>query len=204
MAFNSIYAAIKTDNAPKCRANGCESPSRADGLCPKHRWRLKKYGSFDLPPQKTIAEKFWEKVARSDDLDSCWPWMRGCSEDGYGFFSFNYRTYFAHRVAWELTNGPLHSGVLILHSCDNPPCCNPKHLSPGTHLQNMRDKARKGRTNMPKGTDHYRARLTAESVQKIREIATEDISISKLAREFGVSRTTIEAVIARRTWKHLI
>ena len=65
--------------------------------------------------------------------------------DGYGIVTlFNYKMR-APRFAWIVTNGPLPKGRIILHRCDNPPCCNPDHLSLGTHSDNMRDMAAKGR-----------------------------------------------------------
>jgi hypothetical protein len=53
----------------------------------------------------------------------------------------------AHRVAWTLANGPIPAGMHVLHTCDNPPCCNPGHLWLGTQADNMADMARKGRTS---------------------------------------------------------
>ncbi|MGH7024521.1 MAG: HNH endonuclease signature motif containing protein [Caulobacteraceae bacterium] len=54
-------------------------------------------------------------------------------------------TRYAHRLAWELANGPIPDGLLILHKCDNPVCCNPDHLFLGTAADNHADCAAKGR-----------------------------------------------------------
>ena len=51
----------------------------------------------------------------------------------------------AHRVVWEAFNGEPLGDRLVLHSCDNPSCVNPAHLSAGTMTDNMRDCASKGR-----------------------------------------------------------
>ena len=66
--------------------------------------------------------------------------------DGYGIVSLFDHKMRAPRFAWIVTNGPLPDATLIvLHRCDNPPCCNPDHLSLGNHADNMRDMAAKGR-----------------------------------------------------------
>lgn len=52
----------------------------------------------------------------------------------------------ASRFAWTITNGEVEEGQHVLHRCDNPRCCNPGHLFLGTHQENMKDKAKKGRS----------------------------------------------------------
>jgi len=64
---------------------------------------------------------------------------------GYGQISHHQQYYFAHRLAWQLTHGPIPAGKFICHSCDVPSCVNPKHLFAGTHGDNMKDMIQKGR-----------------------------------------------------------
>ncbi|WP_051531721.1 HNH endonuclease [Sphingomonas sp. URHD0057] len=90
-------------------------------------------------------DAFWAKVERGGE-DECWPFI-GSRTVGYGYFywgsSFGVR---AHRVAYSLThNIELRRDDVILHRCDNPPCCNPAHLTLGTHADNVADKVAKGR-----------------------------------------------------------
>lgn len=92
-----------------------------------------------------LALRFWGKVAVSADRNVCWPWSGGQNADGYGRLGVGGKLVSAHRVAWELTNGPLTAGESVLHQCDNPPCCNPFHLFKGTQLENVRDARAKGR-----------------------------------------------------------
>jgi len=90
-----------------------------------------------------MEERFWAKVDRTDD---CWLWTACRTTHGYGQFRpERSRGAQAHRVAWELTNGPIPAGMLVLHRCDNPPCVNPAHLFLGTQSDNMRDMYAKGR-----------------------------------------------------------
>ena len=76
----------------------------------------------------------------------CWEWRGNRDVDGYGRFRWNYEMFGAHRVAWELAHGPVPAGMLVLHRCDNPPCCNPDHLWLGTNVENIADRHAKGRT----------------------------------------------------------
>ena len=95
------------------------------------------------------AKRFWKRVEiRSPD--ECWHWMGSLDLAGYGTFSLGGRHRRAHQVAWEIDNGiGFPKGKYGCHACDNPPCVNPKHIWPGTHLENMRDAQAKRRLSKP-------------------------------------------------------
>jgi hypothetical protein len=94
------------------------------------------------------------------------------------------RIVLVHRVAWELTNGPIPLGQCVLHRCDNPPCCNPKHLFLGTQDDNMADMASKGRgVGRPKISD--------TEADEIRSLRQNGVMVNALARGFDISREQV-------------
>lgn len=90
-----------------------------------------------------LLSTFWNWVDRSSP-DGCWPWTRS-TFGGYGNLRMGKGKILAHRHAYQLTYGPIPSGMDVCHRCDNPPCCRPDHLFLGTHAENMADMVAKGR-----------------------------------------------------------
>jgi hypothetical protein len=149
-----------------------------------------------------MADRFWPKVDRGAGPDACWPWTASTTH-GYGQIGVpGTRPHKAHRVAWELTNGPIPDGLLVCHRCDNPPCCNPAHLFLGTNADNMRDMVAKGRagSRTAAGDLNPKARLTPEQVQEIRAAIASGEKFSELARRMGVSWTAVGNIAKGKTW----
>ena len=110
-----------------------------------------------LPPcnhlQLSIAERearFWARIQRGA-ADACWPWQASCTKDGYGQVALGKLpdgtqvNDYAHRVVWRLMRGPIPKGLVVRHECDNPPCCNLRHLLLGTQAENIADAQRQGK-----------------------------------------------------------
>lgn len=156
----------------------------------------KSCGCRRFGPKTPISERFWKKVCISKP-DDCWEWKSGKSRLGYGFFRRSTGIMVsAHRMAYELHEGSIDEELDVLHSCDNPPCCNPKHLYQGSHQQNMTDKIIRGRMGKV-------VKLSAAQVLEIRRLVSSGKSQTEVARRFKVCGPTINAVVHRRTWRHV-
>src|SRR5689334_14600143 len=82
-----------------------------------------------------------ERIAhftRTDPLSGCHIW-HGNLKDGYGNLRYQGKTWFAHRLAWEVKHGPIPDGLVLRHRCNVRRCCNPDHLVPGTRAENNAD-----------------------------------------------------------------
>lgn len=148
---------------------------------------------------KSIESRFWEKVEKTD---GCWKWTARRDRKGYGCIKHNGNSTLAHRVSWELHNGPIPAGLHVLHKCDNPECTNPEHLFLGTNQENVDDKMRKGRLRPSRGELNGKAKLTSDQVKEIREIG-KTVTQVKLAQKYGVSQVNISEILLRRTWRCL-
>ena len=100
-------------------------------------------------------ERFWNKVMKIVETDECWEWIAFKNKDGYGLFGYNGKNQKAHRVSWQLHNGPIPDGLCVLHKCDNPSCVNPNHLFLGTNADNIKDRVNKNRTVGKHGRKTY-------------------------------------------------
>jgi len=90
----------------------------------------------------SLLVRFFKKIrVPSADPDACWEWTGARTRGGYGHIGAGRRTLKAHRVAWEIANGPIPDGMVVRHKCNNPPCVRPLHLELGTHADNNRDMA---------------------------------------------------------------
>ena len=91
----------------------------------------------------------------------------------------------------------------MLHRCDNPQCVNPDHLFLGTHQDNMRDMAIKGRTWH--GSKHRNAKLKPSEVLEIRKLYAEGGHTTRsLGVKYGVDSKHIHNIITGKKWKIVI
>lgn len=132
----------------------------------------------------------------------CWEWQGPYNQSGgYGIIKVGTENLFVHRLSYLYFLNRLDENLLVCHHCDNPKCVNPDHLFQGTIQDNNRDRTNKDR--QPKGENHYRAILTANQVVEIRRLARSGKTHRELAETYGVSISTVSALILRRNWKHI-
>lgn len=180
--------------------DGCDARCK---VCCKRIQRDKLLARGGVPCGRPIAERLWEKVDTSGGPNACWPWTGTRVKQGYGRIhsgeprSRKMRP--THVVAWECTNGPMPPGAWGLHRCDNPPCCNPAHIFPGTYLENVADKVAKGR--QMRGARNPSSKLTEEKVREIRRRVAGGEKQCALEAEFGVQN--LSGVVNRKSWKHV-
>ena len=204
---------------------GCDRPFEIQPCC------IRSFCSracYDESRQFT-PERFWVRVDKRGP-DECWPWTGGMdSGDGYGRAYDGVRTRQAHDVAWELTHKrKIRRGKLVRHTCDNRPCCNPKHLLEGTVRDNVRDCIARGRDRKPyrdfdvplhrrpigdrngmrthpeavlRGERSPMSKLTQRTVAAIRRIrARTGLSYPKLAQRFRVSTSQVFRIVRQESW----
>lgn len=150
--------------------------------------------------------------AINGSTQECVIWPFNKDKDGYGWMS-RFGEKRAHRVAYTLAYGEIQRGLTVMHSCDNPSCVNPRHLSTGTHADNMADMAKKGRAAIPpggvshidnRGERHGKAKITAKSVREIRRAASSGaLPQREIAATYGLSRQSVSDIIRRVTWSHI-
>jgi len=135
-----------------------------------------------------LNKRFWANVQKTR---SCWEWIRYKNTKGYGMITIHGKPVMAHRLSWEMRNGPIPEGLCACHHCDNPSCVNPGHIFIGTAQDNIRDSYLKSRR-----VD----RLTIAQVKSIRCRIRAGERYKALAKEFGKSVRTIASLSTGDTW----
>lgn len=161
--------------------------------------------------RESLVIRFERKFVRRGPED-CWPWTAATNGIGYGKIWVGFdgiRIEYAHRVAFFLKHGrwPTPCG---LHSCDNPPCCNPAHIIAGTKRDNSRDMSAKGRSgfqrypaiiNDQRGAGNSHAKLDDERVAEIRRRVAAGEMQKDVAVVMGISRANVSLIVNRKAWK---
>jgi len=152
----------------------------------------------------TLAERLWSRVEKMPS--GCWEWQgyRMPEPGNYGQIGVpGHRSDVTHRVAYRVACGEIPAGMVVRHTCDNPPCVNPDHLLLGTAAENSQDMVERGRS-----TRGRNAKLTDDQVREIRQ---RHIPRGKgvpgnrasLAAEFGITPQHVTDLVSRRERVHV-
>jgi len=144
---------------------------------------------------QSVIDRFWANVEIGSE-NECWHWLRSSSRGGYGSFGHNRKIYKSHRIALATVSDGV-VGDMALHSCDNPRCCNPKHLSEGDHARNMAERKERGRIQDQAGSRNPRAKLSPELIAEIRSATG---SGAEVAARFGITRGYANALRRGLYW----
>ena len=107
-------------------------------------------------------DRFWARTELGlihPEIGPCAEWVGARFPTGYGKVSYFGHPAYTHRVAYQITVGPIPTALNVLHHCDNPPCVRVDHLFLGTDLDNAVDREAKGRGyfSRPGALDSLRA-----------------------------------------------
>lgn len=171
--------------------------------CGNHPPRLRTWGRASS--NGAVAADFWERTLEAPG--GCWEWQDERTPEGYGRWKAGERlagTRVASRVAYVLAKGEIPEGFSVLHSCDNPPCCNPAHLFVGTQGDNRADMLAKGRQFNLRGEEAGQAVLTEVQARDIlNSYVPRVVTLQHLADRHGVNIKTVHDIVQRKTWRHL-
>jgi hypothetical protein len=179
---DSINCVLKSDAA--CEVCGAPLKRGASKYCGLDCYRI-------VQRSRPADERFWGRVNKTE---ACWLWTGHLNvSNGYGQVSWSERygrskPVYAHRMAWELTHGPIPAGQSVLHHCDVPACVNPAHLFLGSQRTNMEDAARKGRLHV--GRPNKR-KITTEQLLEVDALIAKGVVYADIARAYGVTRAWV-------------
>lgn len=164
-------------------------------------WSEEKVYGCRLKTYHELVQEFFDNIIPGLNPDDCWGWKTH-KVNGYPVLIFNGRQAKCSRLSWEIHSGlPVKKHLIICHSCNNPECCNPRHLEPDTHQRNMDYMKECGRDKHPKG-EELATKLTAESVLQMRsDYSSGHYSFRTLGNKYGVSKTHCRYIVSGHKWK---
>lgn len=118
-----------------CSIEGCDRPNFARTWCRIHYYRWTRQGDPNVVKfvRGDLALRLSSHIERTSE---CWNWTGTRDEKGYGHIRIGRKMRPAHRVAYEIANGPVPRGMEVDHLCRNRRCVRPEHLEAVTHHEN--------------------------------------------------------------------
>lgn len=171
----------------------------SDELREKMRVRAeKRRRSLGIKTRITSFDERFESKCEPIPVTGCVIWLGHVGHSGHGQVFFNGKLERTHRVAWIKANGDIPEGVSVLHKCDVASCVNPNHLFLGTQKDNMSDMRLKNR-----GAIGSMLSQTKLNTEKVKKILSDNRGVTFIARDYGVTPATIDAIRTGKTWKHV-
>lgn len=173
--------------------------------------------------RKTLEERYWKFVDKNGPTQphmssSCWLWTGSINKTNgnYGNFGVDGTIINSHRMAYQLTYGIIPNNKNeIMHLCDVPHCCNPTHLKAGTHAENMKDAAEKGRMSKHRKdrraqprSNKTKKRISSSSAKKLTDaevlsIRSDTRTQQEIAITYNVSQAQISNIKNRKLRKYV-
>lgn len=138
--------------------------------------------------------------------DQCWEWKGTKNNAGYPLFSYKGRMISALKVLYGLHNEKkIPEDWVITHSCRKVDCMNPDHVYITTRSELTTDLYARGllKPASQKGAKNPNSKLSEDDVRKIRARKKEGVTHDELAKDFGVTKTTISMIYNRKLWSHI-
>ena len=182
-----------------CKIESCPLAVQGRGLCTKHYTRLLRHGdpmfTSRFAPDAKLPERI-EATGWNLNDRGCWEWKGRRDQYGYPMIKYAAKQVRVHRAMWEIANGKkIPQGHYALHSCDNPPCMNPDHISTGTQQENMDDMVSKGRqAKAPNG------RYSETEVREMRELHESGWMQKDIAARFSTDTGTVCRIVNRKLY----
>ena len=173
----------------------CGKPSVSRKLCRPCYCKMSSAKRLNEFPKLGPADVFFGRIKKTE---SCWLWCGTTNYYGYGVLLMpGEKPVRAHRYSYELHKGKIPESMVILHSCDNPLCVNPDHLSVGTRLDNNRDAVKKRRNAF--GDKNGRSKLSKHQVNCIR---SDNRPQHVIATEYGVTQSHVSRIKSMDVRRH--
>lgn len=186
--------AVRSRVVPHPRPKGANDHDPIAAILADPAWRAR------------VEPRFWAKVVRPANDDTCWAWTGSRKRDlkqAYGKLKLkSYVTVRAHRLSYALHYGRSPGDLFVCHRCDNPQCVNPHHLFLGTVQDNAADMVAKGRSprSDQRGSKNGAAKLTDEQVATIRSRILAGQTNTTIAADYGVTHQLISRIRRGRAW----
>lgn len=156
--------------------------------------------------RELTRDEFWKKIDIKIDINLCWEWKKGRDKNGYGKVKYKQKSWRAHKLAYFFNfpeqNTEDNNKLLVRHTCDNPPCCNPNHLLLGTAKDNTLDAIQRKRFKGMPGEKNPRHKLKESEVIFIRN-NKKIISGKKLSLLFGIKPSYVYSLWNKHKWTYL-